>query len=168
MKKLSLVSRIAETALIPVSNVLLIGITIMVFAEVVTRYVFGQCYGFLEEFSTWSQVWFTYLLMGVVAKARQHIAVDILPRRLSERQKTAWLISADIVTLVFAIVLGWSGVEVCQNLKELELISATTIPTPVWIVRLCIPLGAAFLAFFSIEQLAADIGSLGKRPEGEK
>jgi TRAP-type C4-dicarboxylate transport system permease small subunit len=168
MGKLSRVSQILKAPLESISCILMILILVLIFSEVVSRYIFAQSYGFMEEFSKWGQIWFTCLLMGVVAKARQHITVDILPRKLGERQKTAWLIATDIVTLTFAVVLGWSGVELCHNFWEAGVISLTVIPVPMWIIVLCFPVGAAFLAFFSIEQLGKDIGSLSKPPKGKE
>ena len=145
----------------------MIVITLLIFAEVVTRY-FGQSYGFMEEFSKWSQIWFVYLMLGVIEKARSHIAVDILPRKLPERYKTGLLVFWDIVTLTFAILLFWSGVRVCLRLMQMGVISGTGISIPLWIAWLCMPLGAIFLAFFSIEHLARDIPSLVKHKRGEE
>jgi len=140
----------------------MIAIAILVFAEVVSRF-FGQTRGFMEEFSKWAQVWFVYLMLGVIEKGRGHITVDILPRRVPERYKTGLLIVFDIVTLVFAILLFWSGVQVCQQLIQMGVPSGIGVTFPLWISRLCIPLGGIFLAFFSIEHLVRDIPSLGKQ-----
>lgn len=167
MRKLGSVSRRVETIVQSAGNFFMIVITILVFAEVVTRY-FGQSHGFMEEFSKWSQIWFVYLMLGVVEKGRGHIAVDILPRRLPERYKTGLLIFFDIVTLTFAILLFWSGVGVCQRLIQMGVTSGTGIPFPLWIAWLCMPLGAIFLAFFSIEHLVRDIPSLVKYPRDKE
>jgi C4-dicarboxylate transporter DctQ subunit len=163
MKTISMVSQVIESVLIPVSNFLLISIVAMIFVDVIARYFFGLTFGFLEDFSTLSQLWYIFILAGVVTKARKHIAVDMLPGRLSKRKKKAWLIYADIMTLIFAIVICWSGVEVVQNLREIGATSSTAITVPEWIVRLCIPIGAAFIAFFGIERLAKDIASFRQR-----
>lgn len=162
MQKLGRVSRILEAPLESVSCILMILILALVFSEVVARYIFGQSYGFLEEFSKWSQIWFTYLMLGVIENRRRHIAIDILPRRLSGRYKTLLLIALDIVSLVFCVVLFWSGLEMVLVVKGLGEVTALAIRIPMWIVRLCVPLGAIFLAFFSINNLFTDIHSLAK------
>lgn len=162
MRKLERMSQQLAVALKAASNILLIAIVVFIFVEVVSRYIFGECRAFMEEFSKWWQVWLTYLMLGVITKGRRHISIDILPRRLPERYKPILFLVFDIAILGFAIVLGWSGIQSTIQLKELWLVSATEIVIPMWIVRLCIPLGAMFLAFFSIERLAIDIVSLGK------
>jgi TRAP-type C4-dicarboxylate transport system permease small subunit len=162
MGKLETVSRKLEAPLQSASNIFLIVILVLIFSEVVSRYIFGQSRGFMEDFSTWAQVWLVYLMLGVIEKGRGHISLDILPRRLPERYKLALFLVFDIATLSFTIVLGWAGIESILAIKELGLVSQTEIAVPLWIARLCIPLGAMFLAFFSIERLAIDIVSLGK------
>lgn len=157
-------SRILEAPLESVSCILMILILALVFSEVVARYLFGQSYGFMEEFSKWSQIWFGYLMLGVIENRRRHIAVDILPRRLSGGYKTLLLVVLDIISLVFCAVLFWSGLEFSLVVKGLGEVTALAISVPMWIVRLCVPLGTIFLAFFSIEHLVTDIRSLGKHP----
>ena len=168
MRKLETVSRKLEGPLQVASNIFLILILAFVFSEVVSRYIFAQSHGFMEDFSKWSQIWLAYLMLGVIDRGRRHIAVDVLPRRLPERYKTALLIVLDIVVLSFAIILCWSGIESTIVIKKLGLLSGTEINTPMWIVRLCVPLGAMFLAFFSIQHLATDIVSLGKHRGSEE
>lgn len=163
MKKVK-VSRIFEGTVQSASNILMILIMTLVFAEVVSRYVFAQSYGFMEEFSKWAQIWIAYLMLGVVEKGRGHITVDVLSRRMPERYQTAMFIVFDIITLVFCIVLFCSGVETSRNWKVLGYISNTGMP--LWIVMLSAPLGAIFLAFFAIGHIIADIRSIGNAQKG--
>lgn len=147
-------------------NFFVIVIAVLVFAQVISRTVFGTSHGFMEEFSKWSQIWLIFLLLGVVEKARGHVGIDILPRRLPEKYKTGLLVIFDIVTIIFAILLLWSGTQSCYHLWQTGLSSGTDIATPLWIVRLCFPLGGIFLAFFSAEHLVKDISSLRKHTGG--
>lgn len=99
-------------------------------------------------------------MLGVVEKARGHIAVDILYKSLSESHQNILLIVHDIVTLVFCVVLFWSGAETVRNWCILGYISTTEITVPMWIVMVSAPLGAIVLAFFGTEHLITDIRSL--------
>lgn len=161
MSKLAGLTRILEVGLVPVSNVLLILITSVVFIEVILRYIFGISYGILQAFSPWSMVWIGYLMMGVTEKARRHVRVDFVPTRLPERYQAALLVIGDIACLTFCIFLCWAGIEMTQITKQAGLLSVTgAICVPIWIVRLIVPLGAVLLALFSVEHLIMDIGSL--------
>lgn len=162
MKNLARVSRILEVPLESVSNIMLALITVMIFVEVISRYVFGVSHGFLEEFSRWFCVCICYLMIGVIEKNRRHVRVDFLSTRLPERYQTLILVVTDIATLALCGFLCWSGIELAQSYRELGILSTTEIQIPLWIVRLSVPLGAAFLAFFSVEHLIGDICSLSK------
>jgi len=168
MGKLSRGSQILQIPLESLANILMILIMALVFVEVISRYIFGQSHGFMEEFSKWSQIWFTFLMIGVVEKGRRHIAVDILPRKIPQKYVPLLLIVLDIVILIFAIFLWQSGFEGVLVSKEMGTVSAAEIPLPTWIVLLCVPIGATFLAFFSVEHLAADVRSLAKRTGREE
>lgn len=160
MEKLNKVSRILEVPLEFVSGVFLLLILAFVFIQVISRYIFEASHGLMEEFSRWFQIWLAYLMIGVVEKRRRHIAIDILPSRLSGKLKIILMIVISIANLIFAIILFWAGIELTQLLRQTGVLSQTGIPTPMWIVRLCVPLGAIFLAFFCIEHLINDIRSL--------
>lgn len=162
-EKLSRVSKKAENWLHSVASILLILIVVCVFEEVISRYIFGEAHSFIVDFTTWSMIWITFLLVGLIAKTRDHVSVDILPNRIPYRYKNPLLIFIDIISLIFAILMCWAGAEHIQLVYQLGNRSTSAIPTPMWIVRLCVPLGGLFLAFFSIEHLVADIRSLIKR-----
>jgi C4-dicarboxylate transporter DctQ subunit len=161
MMKAGSISQRIETILQAVSNCLMIAITLLIFVEVVGRYL-GQSHGFMEEFAKWGQIWFAYLLLGVLEKWRSNFTMDILPRHLPQKYNQVLLIIFDIVTLTFAVFLLWSGVQLCYHLIQMQTISGTEIRVPTWITRLAVPLGAVFLAFFSIEHLVTNITSLRK------
>ena len=162
MKKLEAISRRLDAPLQATSNILLIVILVLIFVEVISRYIFGESHGFMEDFSKWAQVWLGYLMLGVITKGRRHIAIDFLPRKLPERYKRVLFLIFDTTILVFAIILCWAGIKSIIALMDLGLVSQTEIAVPLWIIRLCIPLGTMFLAFFAIHLMATDIASLSK------
>ena len=150
-------SRTIEGGVNILSNILLLIILALVFAEVITRYVFSQSYSFLEEFSKWSQIWIAYLMLGVVEKTRGHIKVDILYSKLTVKHRTFLLFTHDLIALIFCVVLFWSGVDVVKNSYLLGYVSTTEFIVPMWIVMLSAPLGALILGFFVVEHIASDI-----------
>ena len=158
--KLNKISRIFEAPLELLSGIFLLLILTFVFSEVISRYLFAASHGFMEEFSRWFQIWIAYLMLGVIEKRRRHIAIGILPGRLSGKYKSILMIIISMMNLIVAVFLGWAGIELIELLRQTGVLSQTNIPTPMWIVRICVPLGAAFLAFFSIEHLIVDIRSI--------
>lgn len=143
-------NRIAIASAQTLSNILLSLIMLAVFIEVVSRYLFERSHGFMEEFSKWSQIWIAYLMLGIVERARSHIKVDILYNRLSPRKQTFLMMIFDLTTLVFAVLLFFSGAEAASNLYKLGYKATSGVPVPMWSVMLAAPIGAVFLTFFGI------------------
>jgi len=165
VKKLVGLSNVLETATRWVSNILLAVMLVFVFVEVVNRYFFGISHSILATVAQWSLVWVAYLMVGVVEKSRLHVKIDLLPRRLPERCQVIFLLVADTAVTTLCIFLVWSGISLAQMTRQTGLLSITEVPIPMWIVGLCVPLGAILLGFFSVEHLIADIGSLSTHPK---
>jgi TRAP-type C4-dicarboxylate transport system permease small subunit len=168
MIKLAKVSSIIEIGLRSFTNILLFLILISVFMEVVSRYVFGVTHSYIVDFASWWLSWGTFLLIGVVAKARQHVSIELLPSKLPDKYRIPTLIIFDSVNFIFAIFLCWAGIEHIVMYRHLSLTASTGVPLPLWIVVLCVPIGGFFLSLFSIEQLINNIFSLAKNREGKK
>lgn len=138
-------------------------IMVLVFAEVISRYVFGVSHEFVPAISSWCMVWMTYFMLGVILKARQHISVDVHPTRLPPKYRTPLLTFFDVISLIFAILLCYGGIEYDLMVKQSDIYAVTVQFIPMWIARICVPLGGIFLAFFSIEHLITDVQYLVKR-----
>lgn len=154
------ISKTLSTISQTIANVLLGLMLILVFVEVVSRYVFSVSHGSMEEIAKWAQIWVTYFMVGVVEKARGHINVDIFYSRLPKPIQAILFIIFDIAIVVFGVLLFWSGVLVIQNWKLLGYVSSA-IPVPLWVIMLSAPLGACLLIFFALEHLITDFRALG-------
>jgi TRAP-type C4-dicarboxylate transport system permease small subunit len=150
-----IVGAVAQSA----SNIFLILILVGVFTEVVSRYLLHQSHGFMEEFCKWSQIWIAYLMLGLVERSRGHIKVDILLNRISDRAKKPLLIIFDLICLVFAAALFFSGLASTQNLYVLGSKSTSGVPVPLWVPTLAAMVGALLLAFVSLNRLVEELRS---------
>lgn len=159
---LSKINRILEHSILSIGNILLVLTVLFIFIEVITRYILGISHSMLEELSKWFQNWIALLFLGLIEKERKHISVESLTIRLPEKYLVLCLLIADIATLSFAIILCWSGIKLTQFLISADILSSTEIPIYTWIIRLCVPLGALLLSFFSFQHLTNDIISIGK------
>jgi TRAP-type C4-dicarboxylate transport system permease small subunit len=168
MKTLTTVSRILTSNLRAAAGILMLVILALIFAEVISRYIFEEGHDFVPELSAWIMVWMAYLMIGINIKFRRDIMVDILPTRLPERYRTPLFICFDIVSLIFAILLVWAGIQYCEIVAHIGVKSTTSLAIHMWIVRLCVPIGSIFLAIFSIDRLITDIDSLKKSTVGKE
>lgn len=163
------VSKFLEFNIEYISAFLMLLILFSVFGQVILRYFFGISHGYMEEFTRWFQIWIAYLMLGVVEKRRKHISINILPQKFSGRPRAVLMSIISIANLLVAVIFVYMGIKLILQLKMVGIVSQTEIPTPAWIVKLCVPIGAALLGFFSLEHLINDIALLtGKSKGGEE
>jgi C4-dicarboxylate transporter, DctQ subunit len=140
-------------------------IMVLVFGEIVSRYIFGVSHEFVPAISSWAMVWMTYFMLGVILKTREHINVDILPARISPRYRAILLTFIDVVSLALAVLIFYGGLRYDLMIKQSNIYAVTVQFVPVWIVHICVPMGSFFLAFFACEHLVNDARLLARRGE---
>jgi TRAP-type C4-dicarboxylate transport system permease small subunit len=87
---------------------LLAGMVVLVFGNVVLRYGFNSGITLSEEVSRWMFVWLTFLGSIIALRERGHLGVDALVRRLPLwGKKLCFLVSHSLV--IYAIVLFVMG-----------------------------------------------------------
>ena len=165
MRVLAAIDRVFTIIGRSAAGLIMLIIMVLVFAEIVSRYVFNTSHEFVPAISSWAMVWMTYFMLGVILKTRQHIAIDILPARISPRHRAILFTFIDVVSLAFAVLLFYGGLRYDLMVKQSDIYAVTVQFVPVWIVRICVPLGGFFLAFFSCEHLVHDARLLAKQGE---
>jgi TRAP-type transport system small permease protein len=88
---------------------------VLVFTNVVLRYVFNSGITVSEELSRWLFVWLTFLGAIVAMHEGSHLGTDILVSRLSVRGKKACLILAHLLMLYICWLMfkgSWEQVKI--------------------------------------------------------
>ena len=134
-----------DQALIRVNRLAVIAIlaamAMMVFANVVLRFLTDHSILWVEEVSRYLMIWLTFLGAGVVLRYGGHIGIDTLQDKLPEH--AAWIRAVIFVLmLAFFVAMVWLGV------KYASLTWGQTTPVlqiPVGAVYLAMPIGFALL-----------------------
>ncbi len=95
--------RILETVLV----VLLAGMVLMVFGNVVMRWLFNSGIAISEELSRFFFVWLTFIGAVVVARENAHLGVDALTRQLGPRGRLVCMVLSDALVLLCCAVFFW-------------------------------------------------------------
>lgn len=115
----------------------------LVFANVVSRYVFNVSIIWVEELTQYQMIWITYLGAGLALREGRHVAVevlqDLLPARL--RRYVRWFVAlAMLAFLVTLAVLGFRIAEFTWNQETPVMNIPTGVP------YLGVPIGAVVMA----------------------
>ena len=115
---------------------------VLVIANVISRYVFGYSFTWVEEVTRYMMIWTAFLGSGLALRVGGHIAIDTLPGSLPPAGARLVRAGVALVLAVTLVIVIWLGVEYADFGWEQE--------TPVlgWSfgkVYLAIPIGAALM-----------------------
>jgi len=162
MKALSLIEhlfvRLAELALV----LLLAGMTIMVFGNVVLRYVFNSGWNFSEEMSRYFFVWLTFIGAILAFRDHNHVGVETVVRLLGPKGRYVCIAVTNLVILACAVVLFWGtwlqhGINASMTAPVVGL-------SMIWVFGITYVTGAA-IAFIALIRLIRAILGRTSREE---
>ena len=133
-------------ALVFAACLLLLVMTVMIGADVVSRNIGGGGIAVSNELSEDILYLMTLLAAPWLLRQGQHIRVDIILRALPVR--VAWLLEwiGDIVGLLCCIYFVWYGFLITKASYNAGSINIKTLVTPEWWTLAPLPIGFALLA----------------------
>ncbi len=123
---------------------------VLVFAQVITRYVFNYTPSYGEELARYLFVWVVFLSLPLVAKAGGHMAIETLTVRLKGAKLKFCRIVADVFTMAFLLIMVVQGAKMVQ-LTDFQTSAALEIPMS-W-VYVVIPVGCAAMLLVVVGNL---------------
>lgn len=108
--------RSAELAFVKANQWLIVALmgsmATLVFANVVSRYLFNHSIIWVEELTQYEMIWITWLGAGLALREGRHVAVDLLEDRLAAPLRRAVRTAVALVMLVFLAALAWYGAQI--------------------------------------------------------
>lgn len=143
-----------------VGAAILIGMLLLVAANVVLRYGFGSPIAWADQVATYGIVYVTFIGAPRVLARRGHVAVDILENTLSPAGRRVLRTGIDTVGFLYCSVFTLLALRETQRLIDRGAQFTDAVTVPQWIVYSVIPLGAALLALQFLAHLLTDLRSL--------
>ncbi|MGI6226036.1 MAG: TRAP transporter small permease [Peptococcales bacterium] len=133
------------------SSIFLVCIIAFLFIQVFFRYVVGKSIPWTEELSRFCFLWMVYLCTSLAAKEGRHIRVTAQFKLFPHKIQSALVIFADLIWMIFNVVVVIEGIKLYQQMSEFPLIS----PVLTWNVKyivLIIPIAFAMQIIRTIER----------------
>lgn len=93
------------TVLVAIAGTLLVLMTLLVLYQVFTRYVLGTPAAFTEELVRYALIWTSFISAAYAFLHRKHMALVFVRDRFSPRVRRGFLLGADVLVLLFAVVV---------------------------------------------------------------
>lgn len=130
---------------------------VMIFFQVVNRFVLHIPAAWTEEMGRYNFVWLTLFGSVKALKMRVHLSVDILVMNLGGKGKKVVEIISEIMTLIFCLILLQTGLSYTMtNINNYCEFGEF----PISIIYVAIPISAFLLSLISIEQIIVGIKDL--------
>ncbi|MDQ0273131.1 TRAP transporter small permease [Cytobacillus purgationiresistens] len=125
---------------------------LLIFAQVVGRYVFSAAPSWTEELARYIHIWQVWIGASYAIRLREHIKIEAFTNLFSTFMRKIFETLAIIVWFLLALSLAILGTQlVLSSMKNGQLTPAMQIP--MWIPFLAIPLGGAGMSLRLIQQL---------------
>lgn len=110
-------------------------------------------FSFTDELAEFLLIWVGLLGAAYVTGQKQHLAIEIINKKLSDRSLIKLKIFINILIMIFAaLVLITGGIRfVIINIK-LEQLSAA-MQLPMWYVYLVLPLSGLFIVYYALDDI---------------
>jgi len=125
---------------------LLVLLTVLLFIQILNRYLFMSSIAWMEETCRLSFVWLIYFSVAIAAKEGRHIRVNIVDLFLPPRVLKVITYIADIFWIAFNLILTYFGVLLVKSTFEFEFRAPVT-NLHMGIVFFVIPFCFALMAF---------------------
>ena len=142
---------------------IIIGLDVLsIFLEALGRYLVGSSRAFMEELPRLMVPFVVFPMMGVLLKLKKHIAVEILPERLTGKARSVVLILVYTVVVAVAGQFFMAGIMAVRYYYEMGFETHTEIIFKLWATYLPFPIGFGLLILFAVELLWAELVTLIK------
>jgi len=124
----------------------LIFTTILLFTQVVLRYIFNSSFSSAEELARYIFIWQIWLGISIGEKEGKHLKLDFLSNLLEQKKlfklKNILEIFASIILICFLLYLTFSGYQLVRKLINFHSLSAS-MRIPMYLVYLALPISTA-------------------------
>ena len=142
--------------------------TLLIFVQVIFRYVLNDSITWSEELARYIFIWMIWLGTSVSMKQKEHIRMDMLMNAVHGKGKLVLELVSSIIMLAFCIFLvkyGWDLVASMMSRGN----KSVALRLPMWIVYSSLPFSQLIVSLRLIGSIVSDAGKLfGHQKPGEE
>lgn len=134
--------------------VVILGIMVLnVTWQVLSRYVFQSPSSFTDELSRYMLIWLGMLGAAYVAGKNDHLAIDILPQKLTGKPKMRLMVFIHLIIIAFVLpVMIMGGGNLVYITFVLQQKSAT-LQVPLAYIYSIIPLSGILIVYYQLSNI---------------
>ena len=123
------------------SGILILVIAVLIFQDVIQRYVFNSPTSWSLDLSGFLLVYIVFLSLSPTLESGQHVSVDLLNEVVSPKMKKIFKNIVLLLVIAFGVIFFWKILEYTIQVAQDQRISTSNIPIPLIYVYLIAPIG---------------------------
>ena len=144
--------------------VLMVVEVVVVFAQVVTRYVFHSPLAWSEELARYMFIWLVWIGAAYATKLRKNIIIDVVASKFKGATKLISEIINFVLFVALMLFMLWTTSTVMMQVYESNSMGTGT-HLPMWIVWLSLPLSMALNLLRYTQNFVYDLKHWNDRKE---
>lgn len=137
----------------------LIFTSVLVFIQVVMRYLFNYSIYWSEEVARYIIIWFIFIGSSIAVREKAHATVDLLINYLPQVYKRLFSILAALVSVIFCLLIIISSWKTIGNVVEYGSVTPS-LGIPMYIPYLAIPVGSTLMLIRFVQVMWDNIKQL--------
>ena len=151
--------RAIQSKLEALSGLLLLLTILLIFVQVITRYVFFYSLPWSEELSRYMFIWFVYLSLSVTIRENLSIRIDFLDQILKGKAKDILNLVVDILGFCILVVFVYSSYKLfLMGFKS----KTPAMRIPFYVIYLIMPIGYGLSALEMLIRIVTKIRKKGE------
>ncbi len=147
-----------------ICSLLMVGVMIMIAAQVFTRYVLNNPLTWSEHAARGLFIWMLMLYAGVLIRNAGNLGFDLIANSLPKTVSDAFNLICELAIFAFAVFWFFQGLAICQKFARFNF---ADLKLPYNTIYAAEPVGAALIAIFSGEAFIRRLSAV-LRGKGEK
>lgn len=144
----------------------LIGITysyfcLIILVEVARRHLFNATSVWGEMTARYAFVFLVYIAVAEVARTRDHISIDVVPKMLGPRGRLVLFLYFDLLYLLLSVLVVWYSLQVMKLQIDTETLM-TGFDVNMAFAHAALPLGWGLLIYRVIQRFARTLQSYSR------
>jgi TRAP-type transport system small permease protein len=139
-----------DSVVLAVTSVVSFCMIVIVFVQVIARYVMHDSLSWSEEIARYLLVWTIFLSAGYVLGQGAHIFLDVVFNAFPKKLQKIFRLISNLLLLAFSYVVTQYGIELVQvGMKQ----KSSAVGIPMSLVYLAIPVGGGLLLLYCLFEI---------------
>lgn len=140
--------------------------TLLIFLQVIFRYVVKESLSWSEELATYLFIWLTFLGASIATREKTHINVsEIIDNIRSDKIRRYFMLFANLLSMFFLAVLIRYGTHIATQILALKQISSSMPFLYIGLVYFAVPIGS-ILMFTNLIEINIELWNENDRMKG--